>query len=96
MIHSPSNNVVLNIEESKENSNNNLVINDEKLSESFEIEMNNIDMEVDKKYEEITKKHNCPPVNYNLYCYISYEYICILCFFIFLFILIGLRAGGLF
>ena len=53
-----SNNVILNIEE--EENNNNIIVKDGKLSESFEIEMNIIDKEVDEKYSIIIKNNNCP------------------------------------
>tara|TARA_B110000008_G_scaffold278936_1_gene324205 strand:- start:1551 stop:1844 length:294 start_codon:yes stop_codon:yes gene_type:complete len=53
-----SNNVILNIEE--EENNNNIIVKDGKLSESFEIEMNIIDKEVDEKYSEIMEKNKCP------------------------------------
>lgn len=58
MTEESSNSVILNIEE-KEN-NNNIIVKDGKLSESFEIEMNIIDEEVNKKYSEIMEKNNCP------------------------------------
>ena len=45
-----SNNVILNIEE--EENNNNIIVKDGKLSQSFEIEMNIIDKEVDEKYSK--------------------------------------------
>ena len=53
-----SNNVILNIEE--EENNINIIVKDGKLSESFEIEMDIIDKEVDKKYSEIIKNNKCP------------------------------------
>lgn len=58
MTDASSNCVILNIEE-KEN-NNNIIVKDGKLSESFEIEMNIIDEEVTKKYSEIMEKNKCP------------------------------------
>lgn len=92
-----SNSVILNIEEDDNIINNKIFVKDGKLSESFEIEMNNIDKEVDEKYSEIIKQSNCSSgqcndEHYNIPC----ESISILCIFIFLFILVGMRANGVF
>lgn len=93
-----SNSVILNIEEDDNIINNQIIVKDGKLSQSFEIEMNNIDKEVDKKYEEIIKQSNCPPIQCNEEnnnC-LPWECIVILLFFATLFILVGLRANNVF
>lgn len=96
MTDASSNSVILNIEE-KENNNNNIIVKDGKLSQSFEIEMNIIDKEVSKKYSEIMEKNKCSPNQCNNEYYaIPYECISILCFFIFLIILVILRANKVF
>ena len=90
-----SNSVILNIEEDDNIINNNIIVKDGKLSQSFEIEMNNIDKEVDKKYEEIIKQSNCPPIQCNEENnnYLPWECVAIISFFATLFILVGLRAN---
>ncbi len=92
-----SNSVILNIEEQDDDINNKVIVKDGKLSQSFEIEMNNIDKEVDEKYKEIIKQSNCPPVRCDEeeHC-IPWECYAILSFFIFLFTLVGLRAARVF
>ena len=53
--------VVLNIEE-KETEKKDPIVKEGRITESFEIQMDNIDKEVEKKLEEISKK-NCEQCN---------------------------------
>ena len=86
--------VVLNIEE-QETEKKDPIIKEGRITESFEIQMNNIDKEVDKKYEEIIKQSNCPPIQCNEENnnYLPWECVAIISFFATLFILVGLRAN---
>ena len=56
--------VVLNIEE-KETEKKDPIVKEGRITESFEIQMDNIDKEVEKKLEEISKK-NCEQCNYSV------------------------------
>ena len=56
--------VVLNIEE-KETEKKDPIVKEGRITESFEIQMDNIDKEVDKKLEEISKK-KCKQCNYSV------------------------------
>ena len=91
------NSVILNIEEDDNITNNKVILKDGKLSQSFEIEMNNIDKEVDKKYSEIIRQSNCSQVQCNDETNnISCECIACLLFFTTIFILALFRSYNVF